>query len=124
MRYRELLILTAYLEAAVGLLLLAMPGVPLRLILGLERLAPETDLIARLAGAALLALGIAAWAGRSGRPDSDQRRLIVAVLIYDAAAAGLLAYAGLGLHLVGMALWPGVALHSALAIWCIVCLCC
>ncbi len=118
-----LLILTAFLEASMGLLLLAMPAVPLWLILGIEHLAPETDLIARLAGAALLALGVAAWAGRSGRPDSGWRGLIAAVLIYDAAAAGLLVYAGLGLHLAGLALWPGVALHSALAVWCIACLC-
>ena len=42
------------------------------------------------------------------------------MLIYDVAAAALLAYAGLALSLVGIALWPAVVLHAALAVWCVV----
>jgi len=48
--------------------------------------------------------------------------LIIGVLIYDVAASGLLAYAGLFLHMVGLALWPAVVLHLALTVWCVVCL--
>ena len=44
------------------------------------------------------------------------------MLIYDVAAAALLAYAGLVLNMVGLALWPAVVLHAALAGWCVVCL--
>ncbi len=32
----------------------------------------------------------------------------------------LFAYAGLVLSMVGIALWPAVALHAALAVWCVV----
>jgi hypothetical protein len=41
---------------------------------------------------------------------------------YDVAAAVILAYAGLSLSFVGVALWPAVVLHAALAVWCVLCL--
>jgi hypothetical protein len=43
-------------------------------------------------------------------------------LIYDVAAAVILAYTGWFLNLVGILLWPAVLLHAALAVWCGVCL--
>jgi hypothetical protein len=48
--------------------------------------------------------------------------LLIGVLVYDGAAAALLGYAGLFSDLVGIALWPAVALHTALAVWCVLCL--
>jgi hypothetical protein len=43
--------------------------------------------------------------------------VLIGVLIYDIIVAILLAYAALVLKLVGVALWPAVVLHSALAVW-------
>jgi hypothetical protein len=48
--------------------------------------------------------------------------LLTSVLIYDVAAAVILAYTGLFVNIVGIALWPAVVLHAALAIWCVACL--
>src|SRR5947208_2514003 len=117
-----LLILTALLEAATGLALLAWPSLPLGLLLGLGEFSPETLLIARIAGAALLALGVACWPTRSDQHGAARTPLLLGILTYDVLAAVLLAYAGVFLHLAGLALWPGVVLHSALAVWCVVCL--
>ena len=50
------------------------------------------------------------------------RGLVAAMLFYDIAAAAFLAFAGVGLGLNGVALWPGVLLHSAMAAWCLACL--
>lgn len=111
-----LLVVTALGEAATGLLLLVQPSLMLSILLGIGTAAPETLLIGRIAGAALLAFGVACWAGRR----DNRRGLLTAVLIYDIAAAALLAYAGLGLNLTGIALWPAVVLHAALAVWCAV----
>jgi hypothetical protein len=116
------LIVTAIGEGGTGLLLLVWPAVPLGLLLGADESAPQTLLVARLAGAALLAIGIACWPPQRNPGCSAQLGLLAALLVYDLTAAGLLAYARLGLGMVGLALWPAVVLHSALAVWCIFCL--
>jgi hypothetical protein len=121
--HREyLLIVTAIGEAGTGLLLLVWPPILLALLLGVDQASPETSCCARIAGAALLAIGVVCWLGRSTALGPSQFGLIVGVLIYDVAATAILAYTGLFLRLVGVALWPAVVLHAALAGWCFVCL--
>ncbi len=117
-----LLIVTALGEGGTGLLLLVLPSVPQALLLGTSQASPETTIFARIAGVALLAIGVACWLGRSDAPGPAQRGLIAGALVYDMAAAALLAYAGLFLNLVGLALWPAVVLHAVLAVWCVICL--
>jgi hypothetical protein len=116
------LIMTAFTEVGTGLLLLVLPSVPLSLLLGVEGALPETLFVARLTGAALLAIGIACWLGRNDQGHPAEAGLLAGALIYDVAAAALLAYAGLVLRMIGLALWAAVALHAALAFWCVVCL--
>jgi hypothetical protein len=117
-----LLIATAVAEVGIGLLLLVSPSLPLALLLGVDQASRETILVARVAGAALLALGIACWVGRFDMRSSAQGGLLIGVLTYDVATAVLLAYAGLVLKLLGIALWPAVLVDVALAVWCVVCL--
>jgi hypothetical protein len=117
-----LLIVTAVGEGGTGLLLLVLPSVPLALLLGVERAAPETLFVARFAGAALLAIAVACWLARYDHGRPAQLGLLAGVLIYDVAAAALLAYAGFALSMVGLALWPAAVLHAALAVWCVACL--
>ena len=118
MRRPDLLLVTAVLEVGTGLLLVVVPSVPLVLLLGVAQAALETFLIARLAGGALLAIGVMCWLGRRDDLNASQLAVLIGVLVYDVAAAGLLAYAGLFLNLAGLALWPAVVLHTALAVWC------
>jgi hypothetical protein len=117
-----LFIVTAIGEAGVGLALLVLPSVPLALLFGVIEVAPEASLVARLAGAALLAIGVASWLTRSAGEGSSQVGLLVALLIYDGAATALLGYAGLVLSMAGIALWPAVVLHTVLSIWTSLCL--
>jgi hypothetical protein len=116
------LLVTAAVEVGTGLLLLIQPSVPIALLLGVGSPSPEATLVSRVAGAALLAVGVASWVGRGDTPGLAQLGLLTGVLIYDVAAAVLLGYAGLFLGLVGVALWPAVVLHIGLAVWCVVCL--
>jgi len=118
MHRRHLLILTACGETVTGLALLAVPAIPLRLLIGVEQASPETLYVARIAGAALLAIGVGCWLGRSDQVGPAQRGLIAGVLVYSAVVAGLLVYAGLFLNLVGIALWPAVAVHALLFVGC------
>jgi hypothetical protein len=118
----NLLVVTALSEAGTGLLLLVWPPVLLALLLGVDQASPETTCCARVAGAGLFAIGVACWIGRSDVHSSAQLGLLIGVLTYDVGAAVILAYTGLFVNLVGIALWPAVVLHAALAVWCVVCL--
>jgi hypothetical protein len=113
---------TAAGEGATGLALLAAPALPLRLLLGVTEVAPEATLLARVAGAALLALGVASGLGRAVGSGSAQTGLLVGLLIYDVAAAVLLGHAGLVSGTVGPALWPAVGVHTVMSVWCVYCL--
>jgi hypothetical protein len=117
-----LLIATAFGEGGVGLLLLVSPSVPLALLLCVDQASPDVAFFARLCGAALLALGLACWLGRNDHGRPAQQGLLLGVLSYDLAAAGILTYTGWFLGLVGIALWPAVGLHVALAVCCVVCI--
>jgi hypothetical protein len=113
----SLLIVTAVVEVATGLALLLVPAVPIKLLLGLQTAAPEVIFISRVTGAALLSIGVSSWLARNDRDSVSQRGVLIGVLIYDVIVAMLLAFAALVLKFVGVALWPGVVLHSALAVW-------
>lgn len=119
---KRLLIITACGEMATGLSLLAIPSIPLWLLIGAEQTATETIFVARVAGAALLAIGAGCWLGRSDQNGPAQRGLIAGMLIYSTVVAGLLVYARLVLNLVGIVLWPAAAVHVVLSIACVFCL--
>ena len=115
------LTLTAIIEAATGLALIAVPAIVVRLLLGAE-ISGASIPLGRVAGAALLALGVACWLARDDTQSRTARGLVVAMLMYNIVATAVLAFAGIGLGLHGVALWPAVVLHAVMAIWCIVCL--
>ena len=110
------------IEVVTGLALLFAPAVPLELLLGVRQSVPETMLVSRVAGAALLALGIASWCGGSSDRNPALLGLLAGLLAYDASVAAILVYAAVDLNLDGVALWPAVVLHSVMAAWCGLCL--
>jgi hypothetical protein len=119
---KTLLIFTALLEAATGLALVLLPSVVASILIGAALDTPAGLVIARLAGGALLSIGTACWLARNDEHSVAAIGLIAALLLYNAAAVAVLVYAGLGLRLSGIGLWPAVVLHSSLAVWCITCL--
>ena len=100
---RRVLVLAAVGEAGTGLALLIVPSLVGRLLLG-EELTGIAIPVARVAGIALIALGVACWPGppRAG------------MLIYSAAVTLYLAYVGFAGGLSGILLWPAVVLHVIL----------
>ena len=118
----RLLKLTAIIEAATGLGLMAVPSMVVRLLLGSPLDTSATVALARVAGAALLALGVACWLARDDTQSRAARGLVAAMLLYNISVVAVLAFAGLGLGLHGIALWPAVILHAVMAVWCIACL--
>ena len=118
---KRFLTLTAIIEAATGLALIAVPAIIVRMLLGAE-IAGASIPLGRVAGAALLALGVACWLARDDTQSRTARGLVVAMLIYNIAATAVLAFAGIGLGLHGVLLWPAVVLHAAMGVWCVACL--
>jgi len=119
---RKLLIVTALVETATGLILLVSPTLVVAFLLGASLDAPAALVVARMAGAALLSLGSACWLARNDDPNRAVPGVVAAMLLYNTVAVGVLANAGACARLVGILTWPAVALHGALAVWCIACL--
>ena len=119
---KPLLKLTGIIETATGLGLVAVPSVVVRLLLGSPLGTSAAVVLARVAGAALLALGVACWLARDDRQSRAARGLVVAMLMYNIPATAVFAFAGIGLQLHGVVLWPAVVLHAAMGVWCVACL--
>jgi hypothetical protein len=102
---KRALIFAAVGEASTGLALLIVPGLVGRLLLG-EELTGIAIPVARVAGIALIALGVACWPG----PPR------VGMLTYSAAVTLYLAYLGFAGGLSGILLWPAVVLHTVLSV--------
>jgi hypothetical protein len=118
---KQLLIATAILEVGTGVALLTVPSRVVELLLGEGLTSPQSLVLARITGAALIAIGVACWLASRSEP-SAQRSLIAGLTIYNLAVPVLLTLAATtgGMH--GIALWPGSLLHTGMAIWCILCL--
>jgi hypothetical protein len=119
---KRLLTLTAIIEAATGLGLIVAPSIVVLLLLGSPLDTSAAVMLGRVAGTALLALGVACWLARDDTQSRAARGLVVTILLYNVSVAALLAFAGVGLGLYGLALWPAVILHAVMAIWCTACL--
>ena len=118
---RMLLVSTAVIEGIVGVALLAVPSQVVSALLGGPLEGPAGTTSARLAGAALGALAVGCWlASRDGRSPAVGG-LIGGVLFYNVVSAGLLLAARFGLGMESAWLMPTIALHVALAAWCIAC---
>jgi len=100
---KRVLIVAAVAEGLTGLALLIVPSLVGRLLLG-EALSGIAIPVARVAGLALIALGVACCPGPP----------LVGMLTYSAFVTLYLAYLGLAAGLTGILLWPAVVLHAIL----------
>lgn len=101
---RSVLAIAAVAEIATGVALLLAPSLVGQWLFGVE-LAGIAVTLARLAGIALIGLGVACWPGRQ----------LLGMLTYSVAAALYLAYLGFSGGPRGMLLWPAVGVHVVLA---------
>jgi hypothetical protein len=90
-------------ELATGVALLLAPSIVGQLLLGTALTGVALN-VARVAGIALIGLGIACWPG----PPR------LGMLVYSAAVALYLAFIGLTEATAGVLLWPAVVLHVVL----------
>ena len=102
---KKVLIFSAVAEAATGIALLIAPTLVWQLLLG-EQLTGVAIPVARVAGVALVALGIACWPGPP----------LAGMLIYSVWVTLYFGYLGFAAGLAGVLLWPAVVLHLLLSI--------
>ena len=100
---RKILAIAAAGEAALGLVLLVYPPIVVRLLLNAE-ITGAGLVVSRVAGIALVALGVACWPGTP----------LIGMLIYSAAVTLYLAYVGFVGGSNGILLLPAVVLHMIL----------
>jgi multisubunit Na+/H+ antiporter MnhG subunit len=106
---KTLLTASALIEAATGLALVAFPSLADT---------PVALTVARTAGVALLALGVACWCARIAEPGPAVRGVLRAMALYNVGIVALLLYAGLGVGLSSVGLWPAALIHAFMGAWC------
>jgi hypothetical protein len=106
---KTVLMLAAAAEAATGIVLMVYPPIVVRLLLGAD-IAGVGEMISRLAGIALIGLGVACWPTALARPS------LLGMLTYGILAALYLMYVGVRGETVGMLLWPAVVAHVILVV--------
>jgi hypothetical protein len=128
-RHREratahLLVAMTLVQAALGGALLVAPAWVNRLLTGAVDTWPEKAVVLRVAGIGVLAIG--AWCGLGRLSENGHRRsrpldLVPGLVVYNGCVTAIVADALLR-DLRAPLLWPALAIHSALLIWCLVCL--
>ena len=118
---KSLLTVSAAVEVGAGAALLVVPVTLVEILIGGSLDSPGALAVARLAGAALVTLGLICWFASRDSGSRAAEGVVTALVFYNAAAVGVLLYARLAMGLSGPGIWPAIALHAALAAWCLAC---
>ena len=97
-----LLKLAAFIEAATGLSLIAVPDFVVQLLLGGELLGAGVPL-GRVAGVALLSLGFACWLASFDIESCAARGIVSAMALYNLGVVLILGAVGIQSHPIGIA---------------------
>ncbi len=106
---KKVLMLAALAEAGTGVILLAYPPIVVRVLFAAE-ITGVGLIMSRLAGIALIGLGVACWPGNSAVQQ------LKGMLTYSTLAMLYLIYIGVRGEGVGLLLWPGVVVHAILVV--------
>jgi hypothetical protein len=115
----KLVTTTALLEGATGLGILALPSAVTSLILGSPLDTAVALALARIAGVAILALGVACWLVPHDQLAPSTKGLVCAMSLYNAGVIAVLVYGAASAGVAGIALWPTVVAHAVMGVWCI-----
>jgi hypothetical protein len=117
-RSKPLLAMMGAAEAVTGLVLAVAPSFLVELLLGAAPGTAAAITVSRVAGVAILALGVACWLAREDAAGRAVRGLIASMLLYSVAVVAILVQAWANQGLAGIALWPIVLAHLVLAAGC------
>ena len=115
----QLLVVTAVMELGASLALMCCPAAAVAILLHSPLGAPAGVTLGRVAGAALLALGVACWFARYDAPSVATRGVVTAMTSYNLGAVVVLGIAALQSPPAGVALWSAVVIHLVMMAWCV-----
>ena len=107
----------AVVESATGVGLLALPSTGVELLAGQPLGSGVPILVARVAGAALFAIGLACWLEAKTRRPGVPTGLLAGLLAYNGMVPVLLIHSYVASGTSGIGLWPTVVLHAAFTLW-------
>jgi hypothetical protein len=116
---KTVLTITAILESGTGLVLIAVPSLLTQILFDVILETPAALAVVRIAGAALVSLGLACWLARNQIQSIAAKGLVIAMFLYNTVIALVLAYSAISLGLSGFGLWPAVLIHLSFGIWCV-----
>jgi hypothetical protein len=116
---KKVLAVTAVVEVGAGVALLGAPSVTASLLLGAGLEGSAAVNLARVGGAAILALSIVCWLTRNTQGPAAWA-LVTAMAFYNLTVGCVLVFARFSDGLHGLLLWPAVAFHVAMSAWCLV----
>jgi len=109
-------VVSAVMEIGAAMVLLAAPDLAIRLVFGAS--GTEAGLaLGRLAGGALLSLGVACWLARHDGISAASHALVSGMLTYNVAVVALVLAGSLGSP--GPLLAGVASLHGGMAVWCL-----
>jgi hypothetical protein len=108
-----ILAFAAIIELLTGLVLLIYPEIVIRLLFDASIIGTGI-IVSRIAGASLIALGMACWPYVIVKNTFQG---LQAMLTYSLIATIYLGYLGLFEKMIGILLWPAVVFHSAITIF-------
>jgi len=117
---KSVLTVTAVVEVGAGLALLVLPSLACSQLFGSAPDTPVGVAVARIAGAALIAIGLACWFGRHEPKSRAARGLVGTLVLYNVVVLAVLVHSGLSAGLSGDGLWPAASVHAVMAVWCAV----
>ena len=106
---KKVLAFVAAAEAITGLIVIVWPSVVVHLLFAEEASGPGIGM-SRLAGVALIGLGIACWPGKSAVQQ------LYGMFAYSTLALLYLIHIGFRGIAVGVLLWPAVVAHAILSV--------
>ena len=120
MKIKSLLIATAIIELPTGAALLVVPSFISELLLGEALGSAASIVVGRVAGAALIAIGLICWRESADIRAGSLAGLLAGLLVYNGAVALILVHGAVFKGIYGVLLWPVVVAHVAFALWCAV----
>lgn len=116
-KIKTLLTAIAVAEISAGAGLLIVPSILADLLFGQPLDSGVALAVGRLAGLALIAIGLSAWLEKSNNDGNSPRSQLIGLLVYNGAVSVLLIFCFFVQGINGILLWPAVAAHLAFAVF-------